>query len=179
MPPIPHPILQFINAPFGAIAIGDTGIHLHWHLSEGVAWLKDTEGSKVFATDEEFDEIRYLWKAITHLTHAFIDLEPFPETHLAVLNSWATRPIPVPTLEITGLIYSPPSFTTALAWMAVQVIILLGEAKPGQIKRCEGCSFIFFDPSPTGRRKWCSMAKCGNKAKVREFNRRKNSGTSA
>jgi predicted RNA-binding Zn ribbon-like protein len=38
---------------------------------------------------------------------------------------------------------------------------------PGRVGRCPGevCGWLFADPR--GRRRWCSMATCGNRAKVR------------
>ncbi len=43
---------------------------------------------------------------------------------------------------------------------------------PGtRIKMCPGerCGWLFYDDSPTNRRRWCSMADCGNKAKAKKF----------
>lgn len=34
------------------------------------------------------------------------------------------------------------------------------------IRQCETCSWLFMDPSATKRRRWCSMAVCGNRAKA-------------
>lgn len=36
----------------------------------------------------------------------------------------------------------------------------------------EHCGWLFLDDSPGGRRKWCSMADCGNRAKARRHYRR-------
>jgi len=35
------------------------------------------------------------------------------------------------------------------------------------------CSWLFVDRSRTGRRRWCSMLLCGNRARVRAFRRRR------
>jgi predicted RNA-binding Zn ribbon-like protein len=37
------------------------------------------------------------------------------------------------------------------------------------IEQCEGdvCGWLFLDRSPAGRRRWCSMRDCGNRAKAR------------
>ena len=44
---------------------------------------------------------------------------------------------------------------------------LLGTLELGDVKQCPGagCGWLFVDPS--GRRRWCSMEVCGNRAKVR------------
>jgi hypothetical protein len=48
-------------------------------------------------------------------------------------------------------------------------------AVPTGIRQCEGasCAIAFLDTSRKGDRRWCSMAGCGNKAKVAGFRRRK------
>ena len=40
-----------------------------------------------------------------------------------------------------------------------------------KLRQCDGttCGWIFLDRSPAGRRRWCSMADCGNRAKFRTF----------
>jgi predicted RNA-binding Zn ribbon-like protein len=39
---------------------------------------------------------------------------------------------------------------------------------PGRVRRCAGptCVLLFLDVSKSGRRRWCDMAACGNRAKV-------------
>jgi predicted RNA-binding Zn ribbon-like protein len=39
---------------------------------------------------------------------------------------------------------------------------------PGRVRRCAGptCVLLFLDVSKSGRRRWCDMAVCGNRAKV-------------
>ncbi|MBO0874346.1 MAG: CGNR zinc finger domain-containing protein, partial [Pseudonocardia sp.] len=38
---------------------------------------------------------------------------------------------------------------------------------------CHRCSWMFLDPSPTKRRRWCSMAVRGNRSKVGRHYRRR------
>ena len=40
-----------------------------------------------------------------------------------------------------------------------------------RIRQCRGeaCGWLFLDRSPAKKRSWCSMADCGNRAKVRKF----------
>ncbi|TVS89296.1 CGNR zinc finger domain-containing protein [Mycobacterium helveticum] len=44
---------------------------------------------------------------------------------------------------------------------------LLAEGDPTLIRQCPGCTVIFYDRTKAHRRRWCSMALCGNRAKVR------------
>ncbi len=52
-------------------------------------------------------------------------------------------------------------------------------ATPGApVRQCagEGCVRHFYDDSRTGRRRWCEMAICGNRAKVSAFAKRQRAG---
>ncbi|GAA2796502.1 CGNR zinc finger domain-containing protein [Saccharopolyspora taberi] len=56
------------------------------------------------------------------------------------------------------------------AWeVARSFLELLRSAPRGRLRRCEGpeCVLWFLDTSRNGRRRWCSMAGCGNRAKVK------------
>lgn len=50
--------------------------------------------------------------------------------------------------------------------VATEVLKLIGEGQIPHLKKCANpkCLFMFVDMS--GRRKWCSMQRCGNRAKV-------------
>lgn len=44
---------------------------------------------------------------------------------------------------------------------------LLVDGEPTLVRQCEGCTIIFYDRTKAHRRRWCSMALCGNREKVR------------
>ncbi len=54
----------------------------------------------------------------------------------------------------------------AVLWAAAQ---LLTSGHPVRARACpgRGCGWLFLDP--TGRRRWCTMATCGNREKARRF----------
>ncbi len=54
----------------------------------------------------------------------------------------------------------------AVAWSVAE---LLGDPRRATVRACPGnhCGWLFLDPR--GRRKWCSMATCGNRAKVNAY----------
>lgn len=56
---------------------------------------------------------------------------------------------------------------------------LLVSGDLGLVHECEdedGCGWLFVDRTRTRRRRWCSMADCGNKAKVKSFRQRRKAG---
>ncbi len=54
---------------------------------------------------------------------------------------------------------------SALAWPLVATVDG-GDAARLRICANDGCRWVFRDGSRTGRRRWCSMASCGNRAKA-------------
>jgi predicted RNA-binding Zn ribbon-like protein len=61
-----------------------------------------------------------------------------------------------------------------LARLATSVGDLLVRGDRDRVRRCEGarCTLWFFDASRANRRRWCSMAICGNRAKVNAYRKR-------
>jgi len=63
----------------------------------------------------------------------------------------------------------------ALGMIALDAATMLGtDEQRGRIRICasDTCSGRFFDRSPAGRRRWCSMRTCGNEAKARRHRQR-------
>lgn len=56
----------------------------------------------------------------------------------------------------------------ALARLADPFVRELTSGSPERIHVCDNdrCRWVFFDTSRTGRRRWCDMATCGNRAKA-------------
>ncbi len=61
-----------------------------------------------------------------------------------------------------------------LAPVAAAAAELLAHGDRSRLRRCsaDGCGRWFYDVSRNGRRRWCSMARCGNRAKVAAHYRR-------
>jgi predicted RNA-binding Zn ribbon-like protein len=63
----------------------------------------------------------------------------------------------------------------ALGTIALDAATMLGTDQRSRIRICasETCSGRFFDRSPAGGRRWCSMRTCGNEAKARRHRERR------
>lgn len=60
-----------------------------------------------------------------------------------------------------------------LSWrLALAAGRLLGSDSRSHVSECGRCSWLFLDFSPSRRRRWCSMAICGNRAKAERHHRR-------
>jgi predicted RNA-binding Zn ribbon-like protein len=90
------------------------------------------------------------------------------------LNRWAAVPPPAPQLGAEGVTWSGAGASALLAAIARDGVELLGGPLASRIRQCEGegCAMLFVDGSRSGERRWCSMARCGNRAKVAAFRRR-------
>jgi predicted RNA-binding Zn ribbon-like protein len=64
---------------------------------------------------------------------------------------------------------SRPTARQSLSTIARDAVRLFGPNAGGRIRQCaaEDCSMIYLDSSRGGNRRWCSMQRCGNRAKVR------------
>ncbi len=72
----------------------------------------------------------------------------------------------------------PTNATTAAALVASvarDAIDLLSGPLAGRIRECSAgdCALLFFDTSRAGRRRWCSMASCGARAKMAAYRARR------
>jgi predicted RNA-binding Zn ribbon-like protein len=68
----------------------------------------------------------------------------------------------------------------ALARLCDPLVTELTGGTPERIRICDNdrCRWVFYDTSRTGRRRWCDMATCGNRAKAARH-RAKSKATSA
>ena len=59
----------------------------------------------------------------------------------------------------------------ALAGLVVPLVRAIAAGEAGRFRICanDGCRWVFEDTSRGGRRRWCDMTSCGNRAKVRRF----------
>jgi predicted RNA-binding Zn ribbon-like protein len=90
------------------------------------------------------------------------------------LNSYAADEPPIVALSPQGrmLRIATDPVRCALAAIARDGIAIV--ARRGRdLRRCEGCDAYFIDDSRAGRRRWCSMERCGNRAKVAGYRARR------
>lgn len=60
-----------------------------------------------------------------------------------------------------------------LAAPAQAAAVLFTAGDRSLVRQCEGCTMWFYDHTKAHRRRWCSMALCGNRAKVRALRERR------
>lgn len=67
----------------------------------------------------------------------------------------------------------PPSLHAVAAQSAVELLL---SRHVDRVRTCPSCGWLFVDTSRNGRRVWCDMAICGNRAKARRHRARRNPG---
>lgn len=129
-------------------------------------------------------QARVLREALNRLVRAAMDGEPYGRTDIAVLNRVAVLPDLAPQLAVgdrTGAggpevrwQHRGPVAGAALATVARDGVLLLGGPEAARVKECgnPACSLLFVDDSQARRRRWCSMERCGNLAKVAGYRAR-------
>lgn len=95
---------------------------------------------------------------------------------VATINDWAARPPLAPALGPDRAIRwsaSDPA-AAALATLARDAVDLIGGPFATRVRECasDQCALLFVDLSRPGRRRWCSMDGCGNRAKTAAYRRR-------
>ena len=115
---------------------------------------------------------RALREAIDHVLRAE---RPRPED-VAVVDAWAGRAVPPPArlrFDAAGRLHADlpraaDGAERALALVAADAVALVAAGAARQVRVCahERCGLRFLDRSPARNRLWCSMRRCGNRAKA-------------
>ena len=129
---------------------------------------------EVNVTEDDLAAARALREALYRLAMARVGGAPMPAADRRLLNRHAALAAPAPRLDVAGMHWSRAETPALLAVIARAGIELLGGPLTDRVRQCAGrwCAILFVDMSRSGRRKWCSMSGCGNKAKVAAFRKR-------
>ena len=125
------------------------------------------------ALPAELEQALALRECLTRLVKATAEVdERADDGDASFVSQVASRPDIPPALPGHE---SEGSLTTgqALSTIARDAVVHLRD-HPDRLRNCHGpdCPLIFLDLSRAGKRTWCSMARCGNRAKARAFRSR-------
>jgi predicted RNA-binding Zn ribbon-like protein len=169
---------------------------VHWLFDAGADSLDFTSGSEAEVAgwlverferlpaeslgERELVDALALRSAIARLAIGAADGALADPDDVDILNLFAATPDVPPVLEggrrQAGAGRIRPG--QVLATLARDAVALFTEASSpegaGRIRSCaaDDCRRVFHDESRTGTRRWCSMSRCGNRAKVRAFRAR-------
>ena len=148
-------------------------------------WLHEAglvEAPPPTVTPGLLDDARALREAIDACVRALLGGAPAAAHDVARIDAWLPRAVAPARLTLDaggtprlgdGAPEDPA--TAAVAAVALDAARMLGrpmERRRVRVCASETCSARFYDRSPAGRRRWCSMSTCGNEAKARRHRQR-------
>ncbi|MCM1013606.1 MULTISPECIES: CGNR zinc finger domain-containing protein [unclassified Brevibacterium] len=170
--------LDFVNTLRDRFGPGRETLHGPEELAR---WIASTgQWSAVTPTEEEFAQALRLRAAISRLLEnpSTLDLTDLEIINGAVSGGGGTAGALSPKLEWAdagvAVVRSEPSAATVLGLIAGNAIEVFERGEPSRIKTCahERCGIAFVDTSRANSRRWCSMKRCGNRAKVAKYTHR-------
>ena len=125
------------------------------------------------AAERVLAKIRRVRDSLRKVAYAVAEDRPAPVSALAEVNR-ALRAREIIELEPAadgirvGHRHVGDPVDDALARLAQPVVQAIAAGHEDRFRICanDECLWVFYDESPTGRRRWCNMATCGNRAKA-------------
>jgi predicted RNA-binding Zn ribbon-like protein len=147
-------------------------------------WFAISELSleKVSVTQGDLKNAHQLRWAIWKAANALRESKRPSSKDIKIINERAAVPTLVPMLGENGMQngwQQPTTTKAALATIARDAIELFSHQDHLPIQQCanHSCPLLFVDFSRAGKRRWCSMQRCGNMTKIAKYrkNKRKSS----
>lgn len=176
--------LEFVNSLEQARGqtvdhLGSMGAALDWLREHDL--LHDQAHEELvarFSGDEEgsqrvLDRVRRVREAMRELVDASVERRPPEGKALDRVNRALRTPysyylVPSPDGVSLDHRHDGDPVEGALARLAESIAREVSQGHPERLRICanDECRWVFNDTSPTGRRKWCDMTTCGNRAKA-------------
>lgn len=128
----------------------------------------------VRVTADQLATARAVREALFELITAAIDDHRPARADRDLVNAAASGPMPTLTLTGAGVVARRGDVTSVLAALAQDGLDLYASADADALRRCADprCTRLFLDRSRGGRRRWCGMKGCGDRAKAATYRRR-------
>jgi predicted RNA-binding Zn ribbon-like protein len=157
----------------------DLSIALDWFVDRGVIHMEGADRiramyeSRPAIGDRDLAKIRSVRRAMRELADAIVEGR-VPDSHaLATVNrALHARQVIELVASADGCIvdhrHVGDPIDDALARIADPLVRELADGHPDRIRVCasDTCRWVFYDGSRSGRRRWCDMTTCGNRAKA-------------
>ncbi len=134
----------------------------------------------------DLDQVRSVRSALRDVVDAVVEHRKPERASVDLVNATLENRRP-PRLELDGTAvrighrHAEAPLSDALALVAEALVEELASGRPDRFRICanDRCRWTFFDSSPTGRRRWCDMATCGNQAKAARHRARAKAATAS
>jgi predicted RNA-binding Zn ribbon-like protein len=141
--------------------------------ADDAARLLEPDSAPAAGAQSPLERVRIVRAGLRDAWDAAVEGRPANPAALEPVNDvLATRE--TPTIEVApdgvrvGHRHGGDPLDEALGRTAETIVAELASGSPDRLRICanDACRWVFRDASPTGRRRWCSMASCGNRAKA-------------
>lgn len=169
--------LQDVGPPIEHLA--DLSAALDWFVDRGVIHLEGADRisaiyeSRPSIGERDLTKIRSVRRAMRELADAVVEERVPDSAALATVNR------ALHARQVIELVASADGWSIdhrhvgdpiddALARIADPMVRELADGHPDRIRVCanDTCQWVFYDASRSGRRRWCDMTTCGNRAKA-------------
>ena len=136
--------------------------------------------------DDALARVRTVRGALREVAHAISHERPADTSALAEVNrAIGARErielVGAPDGASVGHSHVGDPLDDALARLADPLVHEIGAGRSDRVRICanDTCRWVFYDESRAGRRRWCDMATCGNRAKAARHRARVKATTEA
>ncbi|HYM83599.1 MAG TPA: CGNR zinc finger domain-containing protein [Candidatus Dormibacteraeota bacterium] len=156
---------------------------LGWLVEHGALHESSVGDARREDGDHGLDLVRRARAALREVVDAAVEARPPTRAAVTEINRLLATIPPaelVATADgvIVGHRHDRDALRDALAKVASPIADLLADGRPERLHVCDNdqCRWVFYDTSPTGRRRWCDMGSCGNRAKAARHRARRRAG---
>ncbi len=170
-----HPFLAFLNT---VADDGKTRRVNAFQDSAALVRLLETAGFQAPAhslSDDQFQRIMSL-RETGYAVFSAIAADRAPGREEALAMTSALKSVYQDAefeIGATGLLTAPSPIFGLYEQLVLSMDDLLRSDRFGRLRECRRCTHLFLDQGRGVGRRWCSMARCGNRAKAESFRARK------
>src|SRR5829696_8464716 len=147
---------------------------------DAARWLKEHEvvheslsSLRRRGADDALARVRTVRDALREVAHAVAEDRPadpkaLAEVNRAIQGRERVELVPEPDGISIGHSHVGDALEDALARLADAIVDEIRNGRADRLRICDNDAsrWIFYDESRAGRRRWCDMASCGNRAKA-------------
>jgi predicted RNA-binding Zn ribbon-like protein len=153
---------------------------VEWFVGRGVC---HTDAGRIAGDSSALERTRRVRAALREIADAVAEQRAPTQDALDAVNEAirarsATELVAAPDGVGVGHRHVGDPLDDALARIAEPLVTELAGGRPDRVRICanESCRWVFYDASRAGRRRWCDMASCGNRAKAARHRARVRAG---
>ena len=157
----------------------DLSVAMDWFVNRGVIHMEGADRIRAIHKarpalgERDLSKIRSVRRSLRELADAIVEERTPDSAALATVNR------ALHARQVIELVAAPNGCSVdhrhvgdpiddALARIADPMVRELADGHPDRIRVCANarCQWVFYDASRSGRRRWCDMTTCGNRAKA-------------